>query len=467
MSDFSGGVHFGPNERVLVIGLGRSGRASVEVLAPRVGALWATDEGERTRLQPTIDELAARGVTFVDPAALDDVLANVTVAVLSPGIPLNGALVRRIQAAGVPVYSEVEVAYRICKAPIVAITGTKGKTTTTALIGEIFRRAGKRTFVGGNIGNALINETAAAEPNDWVIAEVSSFQLESIRSFKPKISCIINITPDHLDRYHSMEEYAEAKFRIFTNQGPGDTFVGNLDDPIVASATGDEGNRIRARVLWYSSTPNRNATLYLRDGTSIIYAPPTGDPRHVELMRVESIPLRGVHNVENVMAAMLVGLAAGLEPAVIVDAVKHFKALHHRLETVEDRDGILWIDDSKATNPGSVMAALRSFDRPIVLIAGGKAKGTDFAEMGREIAERAKAAILIGEAADDIAATIVGPQIVRATSMADAVAQARVLASMGDVVLLSPGCASFDMFASAEARGEEFAAAVREGLHAR
>jgi UDP-N-acetylmuramoylalanine--D-glutamate ligase len=152
---------------------------------------------------------------------------------------------------------------------------------------------------------------------------------------------------------------------------------------------------------------------------------------------------------------------------VIVDAVKHFKALHHRLETVEDRDGILWIDDSKATNPGSVMAALRSFDRPIVLIAGGKAKGTDFAEMGREIAERAKAAILIGEAADDIAATIVGPQIVRATSMADAVAQARVLASMGDVVLLSPGCASFDMFASAEARGEEFAAAVREGLHAR
>jgi UDP-N-acetylmuramoylalanine--D-glutamate ligase len=194
-------------------------------------------------------------------------LPKVTVAVLSPGIPLNGALVRRMQAAGVPVFSEVEVAYRICKAPIVALTGTKGKIDDDrADRRDLPRTPGHTTHVGGNIGNALIAETASPQPDDWVIAEVSSFQLESIRSFKPRISCIINITPDHLDRYHSMDEYAEAKFRIFANQGPGDTFVGNLDDPIVgALADPEDGNRIRARALWFARAPHRSTTLYVRN----------------------------------------------------------------------------------------------------------------------------------------------------------------------------------------------------------
>jgi UDP-N-acetylmuramoylalanine--D-glutamate ligase len=458
---------FDRSERVLVIGLGRSGRASVEVLSPRVAAVYATDEGPRDALAPAIAELERAGVPFVAPDALAEVLPKVTVAVLSPGIPLNGELVRRIQAAGVPVFSEVEVAYRICKAPIVALTGTKGKTTTTALIGEIFAHAGKTVHVGGNIGNALISETAAAAPEDWVIAEVSSFQLESIRSFKPRISCIINITPDHLDRYHSMDEYAEAKFRIFANQGPGDTFVGNLDDPIVAGAPGEDANRIHARALWYAREPHRQTALYVRNEQSIVYAPPTGDPRPIEIMPVDAIPLRGAHNVENVMAAILVGLAGGLEREAIVEAVRGFKALHHRLETVENRDGILWVDDSKATNPGSVMAALRSFDRPIILIAGGKPKGTDFAEMGKVVSSRTKAVVLIGEAAPEIAKTVKRATVSIAGSMEEAVAAARAMAVPGDVVLLSPGCASFDMFTSAEARGDAFVAAVRGLEHAR
>jgi UDP-N-acetylmuramoylalanine--D-glutamate ligase len=382
------------------------------------------------------------------------------VAVLSPGIPLNGELVRRIQAAGVPVFSEVEVAYRICQAPIVALTGTKGKSTTTALIGEIFRHAGFTTYVGGNIGNALIAETAKAKPEDWVIAEVSSFQLESIRSFKPRISCIINITPDHLDRYHSMDEYAEAKFRIFANQGPGDTFVGNLDDPIVAAAPGEDNTRIRARALWFSREPHRQSTLYMRNESAIVYAPPTGDPRPVEIMNVADIPLHGAHNVDNVMAAVLVGLAAGLDRTAIAGAVRAFKPLHHRLETVADQDGILYVDDSKATNPGAVIAALRSFDRPIVLIAGGKSKGTEFSDVGKVISSRTKAVVLIGEAAPEIAKHVKRSNIAHAGSMDEAVAVARSFAESGDVVLLSPGCASFDMFASAEARGEAFAAAV-------
>ena len=445
---------FDRTERVLVIGLGRSGRASIEVLKPRVAAMYATDES------PTFDP-ASIDVPFVAPSEIESILSDVTAAVLSPGIPLNGDLVRRVQAAGVPVFSEVEVAYRICKAPIVAITGTKGKTTTTALIGEIFKRAGKTTYVGGNIGNALIHETAIAQPTDWVIAEVSSFQLESIRSFKPRISLIVNISPDHLDRYHSMDEYAEAKFRIVANQGPGDTFVGNLDDArIAALASGDDAVRVKGRAVWFADQPHRNTTLYIRGGETIVYAPPTGDPRPLEIMRVDEIPLRGKHNIENVMGAILVGLSAGLEPAAIADAVRNFAALHHRLEPAGEHAGVTYIDDSKATNPGSVIAALRSFDAPIVLIAGGKAKGTDFAELGRVASSRTKAVVLIGEAADDIAKTIKRATVAWANSMTEAVSAAASLAASGDIVLLSPGCASFDMFTSAEDRGEQFMRAV-------
>lgn len=453
---------FDRTDHVLVIGLGRSGRASVDVLRTRVGSIAATDEAPVEQLAEALAELQAAGVPFVPPESLDDVLTRTTVAVLSPGIPLNGALVRRVQAAGVPVFSEVEVAYRICKAPIVAVTGTKGKSTTTALVGALFAAAGQTVHVGGNIGNPLIRETANAAPDDWVIAEVSSFQLESIRSFKPRVSLILNITPDHLDRYFSMEEYAEAKFRIFANQGPGDTFVGNLDDPIVAGAPGEDGNRIKARALWFASEPHRESTLYLRGGEQIVYAPPKGDPRPIDVLRVDEIALRGRHNVENVMGAILVALAAGLDLDAVRNGVREFQPLHHRLEPVGTIAGVEYVDDSKATNPGSVIAALRAFDeRPIVLIAGGKAKGTDFAEMGKVVSSRAKAVVLIGEAADEIGAVVKRAKVERAGSMEEAVALARALAEPGDVVLLSPGCASFDMFQSAEHRGELFVEAVR------
>jgi UDP-N-acetylmuramoylalanine--D-glutamate ligase len=454
---------FDRSDHVLVIGLGRSGRASVDVLRKRVGSIAATDEAPPENLTDALAELHAAGVPFIAPNALDDVLTQTTIAVLSPGIPLNGSLVRRVQAAGIPVFSEVEVAYRIGKAPIVAVTGTKGKTTTTALVGALFAAAGHTVHVGGNIGNPLIRETAIAKPDDWVVAEVSSFQLESIRSFKPRISLILNITPDHLDRYFSMEEYAEAKFRIFANQGPGDTFVGNLDDPIVTGAPGEDGNRIKARALWFSGEPRRESTLYLRGGSTIVYAPPTGDPRPIDIMPVAEIPLLGRHNVENVMAAILVALAAELPLDAIREGVRTFLPLHHRLEPVAEVDGVQYVDDSKATNPGSVIAAMRSFDeRPIVLIAGGKAKGTDFGEMGKVISSRAKAVVLIGEAAGEIAAVVKRAKIERAGSMEEAVATAQALAAPGDVVLLSPGCASFDMFRSAEHRGELFVEAVRK-----
>jgi len=454
---------FDRTDHALVIGLGRSGRASVDVLRTRLGSVVATDEAPPEKIADALEELRAANVRFIPPDELNAALEHVTVAVLSPGIPLNNPLVRRVQAAGIPVFSEVEVAYRLCKAPIVAVTGTKGKTTTTALVGALFAAAGKTVHVGGNIGNALIRETANAAADDWVVAEVSSFQLESIRSFKPKVSLILNVTPDHLDRYHSMEEYAEAKFRIFTNQGPGDTFVGNLDDPIVASASeGQNGDRVHARTMWFSSEPHRQSTLYLRNQELIVYAPPTGDPRPVDILRVSEIPLLGRHNVENVMGAVLVALAAGLPVEAIREGVRTFRPLAHRLEPVAEIDGVRYVDDSKATNPGSVIAALRAFEeRPIVLIAGGKAKGTDFAELGKAISSRTKAAVLIGEAADELTGVIKRAKVERAESMEEAVMRAANLAEPGDVVLLSPGCASFDMFQSAEHRGDLFATAAR------
>lgn len=458
MTDLSG--VFDGRERVLVIGLGRSGIASCAVLRARGAAVFATDEKSPEELAAVIVELERTGIRFVPPSDIDAVAAKLTSCVLSPGVALNNELVRRVQAARVPVYSEVEVAYRISKAPLVAVTGTKGKTTTTALIGALFERAGKTTHVGGNIGNALINETFTAQPGDWVIAEVSSFQLESIRSFKPKISTILNLSPDHLDRYHSMDEYGEAKFRIFANQGPGDTFVGNLDDPIVGElAEGDSAKRLPCRALWFGLVPRRMTALYVRH-ERITYAPPTGDPRPVEIMPVDEIPLLGRHNVSNVLAALLVGLAANLEPETMREAVRDFAALPHRLERVAVQDGVTYVDDSKSTNPGSVIAALDSFAQPIVLIAGGKSKRTDFRAMGEAIAKRTKAVILIGEAAGDIAAVVDAKKTARAASMDEAVAIARGLAVSGDVVLLSPGCASFDMFASADARGDAFSRAA-------
>ena len=459
-------------DRTLVIGLGKSGRATARVLHGFGASVWATDESAPEALGDAVLELEALGGEFVAPDDLPALLPQLEAAVISPGVPLNSPFVRRVQQARVPVYSEIELAFRLCKAPIVALTGTKGKTTTTALVGHIFNTVGRTARVGGNIGNPLIEEAVSAREVDWVIAEVSSFQLESIRSFKPRVSSIINISQDHLDRYFSMDEYAEAKFRIFANQNAGDTFVGNLDDERIAVlAEGEGAERIKCRALWFSREPHRMSTLYRRAGTKIVYAPPTGDPRPVDIMEVSEIPLLGEHNVDNVMAAALMALAAGIEPKALRDAVRSFKPLPHRLTSVAEIDGVRYVDDSKATNPGAVVAALRTFDDgKIVLIAGGKPKGTDFTDMGKAASSRARAVILIGEAADEIASVIKRAKLFRAESMQSAVEAASSIARAGDIVLLSPGCASFDMFASAEARGEAFVAAVeqlknREAVH--
>ena len=457
MSDI---VDFASGETILVIGLGRSGVASTQVLRGRGVSVYATDEKPREELSEAIAQIEELGAQFIAPADIGK-LQGVKAAVLSPGVPLNGPLVRRVQDASVPVLSEIEVAYRLCKAPIVAVTGTKGKSTTTSLIGHLFRSCAKRVFVGGNIGNPLIREVLDARPEDWVVAEVSSFQLESIRSFRPRVSVILNISADHLDRYYSMDEYAEAKYRIFANQNEHDYFVGNFDDERLRQLHWHMGEvRIHARQLWFTlGESHEHATMFLR-GDTIVYAPVHGDPRAIEIMRTGEIPLAGKHNVQNVMAALLAALAAGLDPQELREAVRSFAGMSHRLQPVAEKGGVLFVDDSKATNPGSVIAALQAYERPIILIAGGKSKNTDFTELGRVIDERAKALIVIGEAAADLAAHVYRKPIEHAGSMDDAVRRAQALARAGDVVLLSPACASFDMFRNAEDRGEKFTEAV-------
>lgn len=455
IADFSSG------EAILVIGLGRSGVASTEVLRGRGVTVYVTDEKPQAELTDAIAQIESLGATFVAPKDAAS-LRGLKAAVLSPGVPLNGTLVRRVQDANVPVLSEIEVAYRLCKAPIVAVTGTKGKSTTTSLIGHVFRACGKAVHVGGNIGNPLIREVLDAKPHDWVVAEVSSFQLESIRSFRPRVSVILNISADHLDRYYSMDEYAEAKYRIFANQNEHDYFVGNLDDERLRRLHWHLGEtRVHARQLWFTlGDRHEHAAMYLH-GDMIVYTPLHGDPRPIEVLRTGDIPLAGRHNVQNVMAALLAALAAGLDPQAAGEAVTSFSGMAHRLQSVGEAGGVLFVDDSKATNPGSAIAALQSYARPIVLIAGGKSKNTDFSELGRAIDERAKTVVVIGEAAEDLASHVSRTPVERAGSMEEAVRKAYGRASPGDVVLLSPACASFDMFRSAEDRGEQFADAVR------
>ncbi len=457
MSDI---FRFGAGETILVIGLGRSGLASIEVLRELGVTLYATDEKPRAALREAVATAESFGATFGEAANRGGIVDRLSCAVLSPGVPPTSRIARRMYQANVPILGEIELAYRLCKASIVAVSGTKGKSTTTALIGHLLRACGLSVRVGGNIGNPLVKEVRGVGADAWIVAEVSSFQLETIRAFKPRVAVLLNVSPDHLDRYHSMEEYAEAKYRICANQSLTDWFVGNLDDPMVRVLHLRHGDtRAQARQLWFSLRGSEEATMYVRDGV-LVYAPISGDPRPLPIMPSSEIPLPGEHNRQNVMAALLAALAIGCPPAPLRAAIATFAPMPHRLQLVTEIDGVRYVDDSKATNPAAVIAALRSYEQPIVLIAGGRSKGSDFAALGAEIAGRVKAVIAIGETAREILAAARGVTGAEAFSMEDAVQRARRFAQPGDVVLLSPGCASFDMFASADDRGDQFAAAV-------
>lgn len=450
---------FKKGDAVIVIGVGRSGLATIEVLRERGVAVFAYDDKPAELLsKETYDTLARLGVSLMSSKNLDVSATGVKAAIVSPGVPLTHKAVTHVYDRGLPVVSEIELAYALASGPIIAVTGSKGKSTTTALVGHLLRSAGIANRVGGNIGNPLVRETAAADKDEWIVAEVSSFQLEGIRKFRPRISVLLNISPDHLDRYHSMEEYAEAKYRIFANQKRDDIFIGNADDDCCAALRAGSGHTVPSRALWFGMDPSDRALTMTLEGDAIVAR---DKRREAPVIDAHDLRIRGKHNIANAMAATLVALAAGAKLDEVRAGLRTFDPLPHRLTVVHEAGGITWIDDSKATNPASATAALEAIDAPIILVAGGKSKKTDFTSFAAAASKRAKLVVLIGETAREIGELIEGPPVVYARDLAAGVEKAAAAASSGDVVLLSPASASFDMFESAEQRGEQFARLAR------
>jgi UDP-N-acetylmuramoylalanine--D-glutamate ligase len=440
-------------KKVLIIGAARSGVASARFLAAR-GAIVALND--RKPLEDWSEEahtLKASGVGLLAGDAPSWLLDQMGLVVISPGVPTQSIPVRYAERAGAEVIGEIELASRFLRGRIVAITGSNGKTTTTALVGDLLKDAGLSVQVGGNIGPPLVSLVETSRDDGWTVAEVSSFQLETIVDFHPSVALVLNVTPNHMDRYELFTDYAAAKHRIFRNQQAGDVAILNADDETVA--TWADG--LRAHVVQFSVRRELHEGLFLRGGRELVSR--TKDAERVLLYR-EEMNLRGLHNVENALAALAAGLACGAAPDSMRETVHRFRPVEHRLEHVENIEGVKFYNDSKATSVDATLKALEAFDDEkgkIVLILGGRGKHAPYAPLAKLIRERARKLILIGEDALTIERELGNEAATeRAGDMADAVRRAFKAAEAGDIVLLAPACASFDMFKSFEHRGEVF-----------
>lgn len=425
----------------LVLGLGRSGKAAARLLQSHGAMVTVLDAGSSPTLAAAAEELRGEGAAVVLSATPADIPADCDLAVLSPGIRTSSELAAA--AAGrMKLVGEIELAFQACRCPVVAVTGTNGKTTTTMLIRHLLAAAGWRVAEAGNIGTPFSEIAPATADLDAVVLETSSFQLETIDTFRPRVAVWLNLSENHLDHHSDMEEYRRAKLRIFENQLAG-------DDAVVNAAS--EVPTLRARVTTFSSngTP---ADLVLREGAIVLGDQP--------LLNQKDTDLPGVHNAENIMAALGAVMALGLDPAACAPRVAGCKPPEHRCETVCEHNGILWINDSKSTNPDAMRKALESQQRPVVLIAGGKDKGFGFEANAAIVRGKVTTAILIGEMRDRIALAWPDTPSSTAPSLEQAVAMAADAARPGDVVLFSPGTSSFDMFSGYEERGTVFKKAV-------
>jgi UDP-N-acetylmuramoylalanine--D-glutamate ligase len=436
---------------VVVLGLGRSGMAAASLLRRDGARVVVRDESAGDQLQERAMRLRRQGVR-VELGNQFDRTTHFDLAVVSPGIGPERPIVREVLTQNTPLLSELELAYRFCLCPIIAITGTNGKTTTTELIAAMLAGCGKRTTAAGNIGTAFSDAVEGSAGLDAVVLETSSFQLERIEQFRANIAVLLNITPDHLDRYESMEAYATAKSFVFMNQRPEDTAVVSAE---AMETLRRLGIGIKARPIRFSAY-NRQADVWLDwfDGETIWCRLP--ECRGI-LLKMSETNLRGVHNAENVLAALTTGLAMGLPVSQMREAICSYCPQPHRCEYVAEVGGVTYINDSKATNVDAVEKALRSLPGRSVLIAGGRDKGLNFTSLKEVVAEKVKLAVLIGEAQEKIwRAWSKATSCVRASSMEEAVRLAASHARRGDTVLLSPACASFDMFENYEHRGEQF-----------
>jgi UDP-N-acetylmuramoylalanine--D-glutamate ligase len=436
-------------KRVLVVGLGRSGVASALFLKSQGARVTVSDVKSPEQLRAEIPVLLDHGIAVETGGHGERTFQNQDLIVVSPGIPVDAAPIAQARALGQPVIGEIELAAEFLPVPIVAITGSNGKTTTTTLIGEIFAAGGLKTLVGGNIGTPAISLVPQATPETVVVLEVSSFQLETIRSFRPKLGIVLNVTPDHLDRHRTFAAYVDAKGRLFENQQPEDFAVLNADDPTCVNLA----VRTRAPVFWFSRKREVEQGAFVRNGAVLFRR--AGQQQ--EVMLASEIPLKGSHNLENVLAAACAGALMGCEAAKIGAAIRNFKAVEHRLEYVATVRGVEYYNDSKATNVDATIKALESFPGNIHLILGGKDKGSDYTVLSDLLRHRVKAVYTIGAAAEKVQSQIKGATTVISSGTIDAaVKQAATAAQPGDVVLLAPACASFDQFQNYEHRGRVF-----------
>jgi UDP-N-acetylmuramoylalanine--D-glutamate ligase len=441
-------------QTVAVVGLARSGVAAARLVRRLEGRVLASDASPLDALSPEARALVDEGCALWTGGHPEAAFAGAGLVVVSPGVPLDLPALGAARARGVPIVGELELAWRTMEADALAITGTNGKTTTTALAGELLRDQPRAILLAGNIGTPLAEHALEVPADGLAVLEVSSFQLEAIDRFRPRVAAVLNLAPDHLDRHGTFERYVETKARIFANQTSADGAVLNADDP----GTVDLAARTAAHVIWFSRTRPLEHGVFARAGW--VVAKRDG---HVEpICPLGDIQLRGQHNVENVLAAAACALWMGVSPAAIRRGIGAFRGVPHRIEKICEEAGVAFYNDSKGTNVASTVKALESFAEPVVLIAGGKGKGQDFAPLARAAHGRLRGVVLIGEDRAKIRAALAAAGIPAedAETMEEAVARAAAQARPGDVVLLSPACASFDMFRNFEHRGDVFRAAV-------
>jgi len=435
-------------KRALVVGLGKSGVASALFMKAHGARVTVSDTKSGDELRNEIPVLLDHGITVETGGHGDRTFRGQDLIVVSPGVPVDAPPLVQARSLGETVIGEIELAAQFLPGPIVAITGSNGKTTTTTLTGEIMTAAGLPTLVGGNIGTPAISLAERAKPETVVVLEISSFQLETIQTFRPKIAIVLNVTPDHLDRHRTFEIYTDAKARIFENQQGSDFAVLNADDPTCVVM----GARTRAKVFWFSRQKEVQQGTWVRDG-NIVFRDSSGQR---EILQVSEIPLKGAHNLENVLAAVCSGVLMGCAPDKVRQAVRDFKAVEHRLEFVATIAGVDYYNDSKATNVDATIKALESFPANIHLILGGKDKGSDYTVLNDLIRQRVKRVYTIGAAAAKIESQVKGAEVVHSETLENAIRKAHATAQGGDVVLLAPACASFDQFKNYEHRGKVF-----------
>jgi UDP-N-acetylmuramoylalanine--D-glutamate ligase len=445
-------------EKVLVVGLARTGVALAHFLTRAGARVTVTDMApaeELAEMRTLIQNLPVEEELGV-PEPAD--IRRFDLILPSPGVPPELPWLEAARRHGIPVWGELELASHFLTRPVIAVSGTNGKTTTTTLVGKFLTASGIAALVGGNIGTPLVSLLEQQQDVDYLVLEISSFQLDTAPHFHPQSAALLNITPDHLDRYPDYAAYVASKASLFRSMEPTETKVLNYDDTLVRPLGQGLGN-----VLYFSGSKPLAEGAWLADGVIKVRLPRTPEQE----FPLAEIRLKGAHNLENIMASLLLSFTAGAQPRACREVLAAFAGLPHRLEWVATNAGVDFYDDSKGTNVGAVARSLSSFDRPVILIAGGRDKDSDFSLLNDLIRERVKALVLVGETKERLARLWEGlAPAYLAADMTEAVAQAAGLASPGEVVLLSPACASFDMFRDYAHRGETFQKAVKEGGHA-